>query len=461
MFYDFLILKKYFIIYYDELKNINILLMSTIIANDDDEFQTITNRIKNIHLNAIFPSELLHDKKYMNNFAHARFKSVGYNEGTSLQKKYEMRRMRNLGQKLNSEYLYKLSLLLYTFKKNQTTNYSYKRKNLNKLILKFDDKEGDYRITLPEILKKKLLNKLPNKNKLLKSLSPEPLNLKSIHKFRNRNNSNKIDKKMLLNTDIITSKDESNPFSNLFATSVVDYKNISEEQQKYMYDLLKTKYHSNDNKSNFSYENSIENNYINNTNTTRNSILPNINNRCFSDNNLKKNNYEVLVSTDKIKEFDPVLGKYFKEGKFKKLTERQKQSLLYISDIKVFNYINKLKEKNNKLNKLKGYENKKIPLNEFDFFHLRKKKSHENFIIDKKIDENSDIDNLNHEINTKMTQMKSGIDSISTDRDQLEVEVNRLVDQIERFIDKNKRKKTIHHKLSVRKAMKPSRNANK
>ena len=60
-----------------------------------------------------------------------------------------------------------------------------------------------------------------------------------------------------------------------------------------------------------------------------------------------------------------------------------------------------------------------------------------------------------------MTQMKSGIDSISTDRDQLEVEVNRLVDQIERFIDKNKRKKTIHHKLSVRKAMKPSRNANK
>ena len=432
--------------------------MSTLITNGDNKFHTIANKTKNIHLNAIFPKELLNDKKYINNFAHAKFKSVGYSEGTSLKKKYEMKRMHNyFGQKLNSDYLYRLSLLLYTFKKNETKNYPYKRKHLNKLILKFDDKEGDYRITLSEFLKKKLWDKLSNKNKLLGSLSAGAVNLKSTPKFMKKNTITKIDKEILQNKDIITYNDESNHISNLFETSIIDYKNISEEQQKNMYDLLKTKYFYKDNKPIPSYENLIENNFNYNTITARKTILPNIYNRCFSDTNIKKSSYDIIASIDKIKEFDPVLGKSFMEGKFRKLTERQKKSLLYISDINVFNYINKLKEKQNILNKLKGYENKKISLNELDFFRLKKNKFHKTTSVNKITTQNIEPDNLTQDINVKMMQMKSGIDTITTERDMLEMEVSRLVEQIELFMGKTKRKKT-HHKQSFRRLKKSTRN---
>ena len=131
----------------------------------------------------------------------------------------------------------------------------------------------------------------------------------------------------------------------------------NEEKGKLLYEILRTK-------NKFKKKNKYDKLYA----STEINELPKVNNN--------ENNYHIkrrnFFSPDFIKNFDNSLAKSIEKKNFKKLTENQVKNLYYISELKVFDSVDKMRNKNKILNKFKNYNQRY--LSNRDLFKYDKKK---------------------------------------------------------------------------------------
>ena len=190
-----------------------------------------------------------------------------------------------------------------------------------------------------------------------------------------------------------------------------------EEKGKFLYEKLKTRY------NNFDSNNSSENNKKGRKNWSkpRKRNIP--------------SDYELIATPKQIGEFDYNLGQAFIKGKFRFLTNKQKENLGYIGELNLFNSMNRLKEKQNIIKEIKNEQRKKIllPIDVFKYDAEKWKK----YTYEKNKSNNDVIINdLNEKNKVKLDDMKEYIDKLNNDASNYDKDVNNIINNIDIFLDK-------------------------
>ena len=141
-----------------------------------------------------------------------------------------------------------------------------------------------------------------------------------------------------------------------------------------------------------------------------------------------------VLSSNFIKNFDPNLAKAIENNKIDKLTDNQAKSLYYISDLKIFNAIDAINEKKEKLKIIKKQKNKY--LNDFSLFNYDSKKWNEKR---RELNKNINLimfDRFNTENHKYLNNMRKGIDKAHENARNMENNLHIFFDEIDDFIDK-------------------------
>ena len=212
--------------------------------------------------------------------------------------------------------------------------------------------------------------------------------------FEENNNDNEISNNDDIYPEYFLSEENKAFFTN---------SNEDEEKEKILYDKLKTK-----------------------TNLNKRSYDNIHNKRAFKPKNILSPNF--------IKNFDPNLAKAIENNKIDKLTDKQAKNLYYISDLKIFNKLEKIKEKKEKLKKVKNQNNKY--LNNINLFKYDSKKWNE-----KRQELNKNINEImfnkfNKENHKYLNNMKKGIDKTHENARNIEHSLNIFFSEIDDFIEK-------------------------
>lgn len=352
-------------------------------------------------LNKIFISKRMNK----NNFAPLKSKvlSSGYDH-IDFERDRKLKLLENLfSLKLDKEHIDKSSLLLYNCKK--TKNYPLKRKYLKKTVYNYDEDNNLY-ITFPKF--NSVGKKLKDKSKTIECLPKEAKNYFITDKNTLDDDDNIEDLRKKINEDL-----ENNNYNYNYNT-ISNNEDTNEEDRrgKLLYKLLKTKYTKNDN--------------------------PSENNRDYLPRILNKGKEE-LSMLKRISDVDPMLGRKIYENRVKSLTKKQKLDLLYLSELELFNSLDKLNTKKDLLNKSKNSNSnsRKKKLLIKDLFHYDKKKWNK-LNYDKKMNENEAIINeLNEKNKEKLSHLKSTIDKLEYEKMKTEIDVKETINNINLFLEKN------------------------
>ena len=296
-------------------------------------------------------------------------------------------------KKLDKEYANEMFDLLYR-SKNLTENYSEKRKNLNK-----------------EIEDKKNLDKnMNNDNNGIYITLPKAEDIKS---------------NIVLPSILNNNSNENNDYK--ISTLMVNRKG------KEIYDQLKTKINLNNN-----YK-SIENEGIRKLNYK--GILPKLKIPKYLTPMKKKTDQESKIKLDYVSGFDKKLAENIKNKNYSKITRDQRCNLNYISELKLFNHLGKIREKNKIMNEIKGYSKRKMILDK-DIFEYNKLKWEKNLQKNDLEENRLNIDKLNNEIKKYLFELESKADRIKTKSKDAEIDVMIHLNKVDNFID---RYHTINH----------------
>ena len=238
---------------------------------------------------------------------------------------------------------------------------------------------------------------------------------------RNMKNSNKDQKEFYITSQNFEKKNnEENNNENYNIEIYNDYilseeregfltnNNIDEEREKLLYEKLKTR-----------------KNFYN-----KRSYTKKINN---SFNKEKKRN--ILLSPNIIKNFDSNLAKAIENNKIEKLTENQIKNLNYISDLNLFDSIDILNKKTEKLKKFKN-QKKNYYLNNISLFQYDSKKWEEKRKeLNKNINEIM-FNKLNTENHKYLSNMRKGIDKTHENAKKIENNLNNFFLEVDNFIEK-------------------------
>ena len=180
--------------------------------------------------------------------------------------------------------------------------------------------------------------------------------------------------------------------------------NYDEEKQKILYEKLKTRIKFNK-RSYKNYSQSKENKKLRN-----------------------------ILSPDFIRNFDPGLAKAMENNKVNKLTKNQSKNLYFISDLNIFDAIDTLNEKKDKLKKIKNQKNKY--LNNISLFQYDSKKWNE-----KRRELNKNINEImfnkfNAENSKYLHNMRKGIDKTYENARNIENKMKIFFGEIDNFIEK-------------------------
>ena len=182
--------------------------------------------------------------------------------------------------------------------------------------------------------------------------------------------------------------------------------NEEEEREKKLYEILKTKekFHKNSHKN-------------------RNNI-----------HSLKAKKGKFTLTPNFVRNFDPNLANAIEKNKMDKLTENQSKNLYYISKLNIFNNIDSMNEKKEKLKKIKHQKNKY--LNNISLFNYDSKKwAEKRKELNKNINEIM-FNRFNTENHNYLSNMRKGIDKTNENAIHMEYNLNIFFDEIDDFIDK-------------------------
>ena len=325
-------------------------------------------------------------------------------------KEDEIKTLDNLfKKKFSRDYMDRLTTLLYNSKDKK--DYSQKRKNLEKTIFKLDENQKLY-LTLPKI-KPEQTNK---KGFVTKQGNIGTNYIKT--ETTNYTTTNKRNKYKHENDDYyIKERDEAldeNIKEILYEQNNMD--KYEEEKGKFLYEKLKTKY------ENFGINNNKNKKRKNWSNIKKRKIL---------------NDYRLIATPQQISEFDYNLGQVFIKGKFRFLTNKQKENLGYIGQLNLFNSMNRIKEKINIIKDLKDdKKNKKNVLLPIDVFKYNAEKW-KKYTYEKNRNNNDVIINeLNEKNKNKLDDMKEYIDKLNVEAYNTDKEVNKIMNNIDLFLEK-------------------------
>jgi len=312
-------------------------------------------------------------------------------------------------RKYNKDYIERLSTLLYNSKNKK--DYSKTRKNIKNAIYKLDENER-LCLTLPKLNVNKN-NKKGFANKQEK-IGTNFINTETTG-YTNTNNK-------LLSTEKENPNysKEGEPLNEnikeiLYDQDIMD--KYEEEKGKFLYEKLKTRY------NNFDSNNTSENSSKGRKNWSKprkRQIPP---------------DYQLIATPKQIGEFDYNLGRAFIKGKFRFLTNKQKENLGYIGELNLFNSMNRLKEKQNIIKEIKNEQRKKIllPIDVFKYDAEKWKK----YTYEKNKNNNDVIINdLNEKNKVKLDDMKDYIDKLNSDASSYDKDVNNIINNIDIFLDK-------------------------
>ena len=314
----------------------------------------------------------------------------------------EIKLLQNLfSRKFDQDYIDKCSLLLYRCKK--TNNYPVKRMHIKKTIYNFDE-NNDLYITLPKF------NSL-NKNMKEKSKTID-YSTKEINNYFITDKNEFTEKEDKYFDDLRKKINEGIENDNL-NFNTINNEEVEEEisqKEKRLYNILKTRYP-----------------------TMPNENHPSINLPKIVD---KKNREEILLQR-RITDIDPILGQKINQNRANTLTKNQQLNIFYLSELDVYNNLDKLNKKKIILNKSKNKFLRKNKVLLKDLFHYDKEKwakiSYErNFNVNE-----AKIKEYNEENRQKLNYFKNNIDKLEVEKDKTEKDVQEALSHIETFLQKN------------------------
>jgi hypothetical protein len=242
-------------------------------------------------------------------------------------------------------------------------DYSFKRKNLDEAILTFD-KNNNFTITLPKFLKEKrqkIKRYDDNKKEEIKSVTKL---YKSMDNVKNIKNEQYLKERQILNDNL----------------------KLTEKEQNILYESLKTKPSFLKNKKNHFSNDINQNTFL--TETTE------INNNNNNNNNNNDNNNSKII-------------------KPKFLTPIQREKLQFLSELTIFDDVEKIKLKTKILKDIKLKENKKkFKLHPIDLFHYDefrwRKQTDDKTIFEKEKKANE----IEKDTKLKLVKMKSEVSKV-------------------------------------------------
>jgi len=314
----------------------------------------------------------------------------------------EIKLLQNLfSRKFDQDYIDKCSLLLYRCKK--TNNYPVKRMHIKKAIYNFDE-NNDLYITLPKF------NSL-NKNMKEKSKTID-YSTKEINNYFITDKNEFTEKEDKYFDDLRKKINEGIENNNL-NFNTINSEEVEEEisqKEKRLYNILKTRYPTLPNENHTSL------------------ALPKI---------VDKRNREEVLLQRRIMDIDPILGKKINQNRANTLTKNQQLNIFYLSELDVYNNLDKLNKKKIILNKSKNQFLRKNKVLLKDLFHYDKEKwekiSYErNFNVNE-----AKIKEYNEENRQKLNYFKNNIDKLEVEKDKTEKDVQETLTHIEDFLQKN------------------------
>ena len=334
------------------------------------------------------------------------------------EKELELKMLSNLQpRKLNRNYVEKFVTLLHESKDLKPNYFRQRRKlRLNSIKIKNvnngrnANRNGIY-ITLPKLddnIQNQNMNTYDNKDDYSISVS-------QIISDEERNKIDSYSNNIL--TDTIRNIVYKNTDNNLDL-------DLYEQKEKLLYEKLKTKkqFHLN----NLSNKNSL---YLS---TETNKLINNYN---YSNNNSPKKRKK-LLSPLFIKNFDESLAKSMEKNNMNKLTKNQIKKLYYISELKLFDSFDKIREKNKILNEMKNHQ-KKNYLNNLDMFRYDKEKWE-----NRRNELNKNINDImfkkfNSENKDYLANMRNYVDKLHEDKNSIEKDLGPFLNDLNIFIDRN------------------------
>lgn len=314
----------------------------------------------------------------------------------------EIKLLQNLfSRKFDQDYIDKCSLLLYRCKK--TNNYPVKRMHIKKTIYNFDE-NNDLYITLPKF------NSL-NKNMKEKSKTID-YSTKEINNYFITDKNEFTEKEDKYFDDLRKKINEGIENDNL-NFNTINNEEVEEEisqKEKRLYNILKTRYPTMPNDNHASIN------------------LPKI---------VDKRNREEILLQRRIMDIDPILGQKINQNKANTLTKNQQLNIFYLSELDVYNNLDKLNKKKIILNRSKNQFLRKNKVLLKDLFHYDKEKwakiSYErNFNVNE-----AKIKEYNEENRQKLNYFKDNIDKLEVEKDKTEKDVQETLSHIESFLQKN------------------------
>jgi hypothetical protein len=150
----------------------------------------------------------------------------------------------------------------------------------------------------------------------------------------------------------------------------------------------------------------------------------------------KRNREEILLQR-RIMDIDPILGQKINQNKANSLTKNQQLNIFYLSELEVYNNLDKLNKKKIILNKSKNQFLRKNKVFLKDLFHYDKEKwdkiSYErNYNVNE-----AKIKEYNEENKQKLNYFKNNIDKLEVEKDKTEKDVQEALSHIESFLQKN------------------------
>ena len=189
-----------------------------------------------------------------------------------------------------------------------------------------------------------------------------------------------------------------------------------EEKGKKLYEKLKTRYNS------FDITKTKENKNRKNWTKIKKRNIP--------------SNYQLIATPQQISEFDYYLGQAFIKGKFRFLTNKQRENLGYIGELNLFNSINRIKEKQNMIKEMKNEKKGKNPLLPIDVFKYDAEKWKKYTKERNKNNNDVVINELNEKNRIKLDNMKEYIEKLNLDADIYDKDVNNIINNIDKFLEK-------------------------
>ena len=350
-------------------------------------------------LNKIFISQ--GKTKDIFNPLYSKVLSSGFDK-IDFERDREIKLLQNLfSRKFDQDYIDKCSLLLYRCKK--TNNYPVKRMHIKKTIYNFDE-NNDLYITLPKF---KSLNKnMKDKSKTIDYSTKEINN----YFITDKNEFTEKEDKYFDNLRKKINEGIENDNLNF---NTIDNEEVEEEisqKEKRLYNILKTRYPTmpNDNHASINLPKIVD----------------------------KKNREEILLQR-RIMDIDPILGQKINQNKSNTLTKNQQLNIFYLSELDVYNNLDKINKKKIILNKSKNQFLRKNKVLLKDLFHYDKEKwakirYERNFNVNE-----AKIKEYNEENRQKLDYFKNNIDKLEVEKDKTEKDVQEALSHIESFLQKN------------------------